>query len=88
LTTEQNRLQELDADLTRQKQLMDNYEAAATDGALPPEIYDQYKSDLRRYNNMVEEYNSALETQKGNYSTYQEALAAFKDSVAKYNGTP
>ena len=88
LTTEQNRLQELDADLTRQKQLMDNYEAAATDGALPPEIYDQYKSDLRRYNNMVEEYNSALETQKWNYSTYQEALAAFKDSVAKYNGTP
>lgn len=82
-TTEQ--LKVLSAEVDRKKRKVESYDGLATDGALPESVYDEYQVDLRRYNNLVDEYNSVLEAYKTDRASYQNALDAVNDSIDRYN---
>jgi len=88
LSMEKLRVQSLDSELERRKEVMVNYQAAAVGDSLPSDIYPEYEADLQRYNRKVAEYNSALQRFRLDYTDYQVRLAAFNDSVDLYNSTP
>lgn len=88
LSAATEQLKVLSAEVDREKRKVESYEALATDGALPEGVYDEYQVDLRRYNNLVDEYNSVLEAYKTDRASYENALDAVNDSIDRYNQMP
>jgi len=71
-------LRQADAALEHEQQALRRYDALAHDGALPPELYEQYRAELTRYNAHVAERNARL-------GDWQEILARNHEAVTRYN---
>lgn len=67
-----------DAALEQEQAALRRYDAQAQDGALPPDVYERYRGELKRYNDHVVRRNAKL-------SVWQEILSRNHAAVGRYN---
>ena len=67
-----------DAALEAEQTALHRYDAQAQDRGLPPEVYERYRGELKRYNDHVVRRNAKL-------GVWQEILARNHAAVGRYN---